>query len=109
METMKKVANRHGMACLLHEKPFQGVNGSGKHNNWSLASDTGINMLGSGCNTAMRISSSLLVLACIMKQLTAMRICSVSPRLFREMTSALALRRHRLRSSPSSSASSLRT
>ncbi len=48
METMKKVASRHGMACLLHEKPFQGVNGSGKHNNWSLASDTGINMLDPG-------------------------------------------------------------
>ena len=43
METMKKVAERHHMTCLLHEKPFAGVNGSGKHNNWSLTSDDGIN------------------------------------------------------------------
>ena len=48
METMKKVANRHGLACLLHEKPFAGVNGSGKHDNWSLVSDTGINLLKPG-------------------------------------------------------------
>ena len=66
METMKKVANRHGMACLLHEKPFQGVNGSGKHNNWSLASDTGINMLDPGVTPHENIQF-LLVLACIMK------------------------------------------
>lgn len=45
MELMKEVANRHGLACLLHEKPFQGINGSGKHNNWSLATDTGHNLL----------------------------------------------------------------
>ena len=66
METMKKVASRHGMACLLHEKPFQGVNGSGKHNNWSLASDTGINMLDPGVTPHENIQF-LLVLACIMK------------------------------------------
>ena len=41
METMQKVALRHGLVCLLHEKPFAGVNGSGKHNNWSLATDDG--------------------------------------------------------------------
>ena len=45
MEIMKKVAARHGMECLLHEKPFAGVNGSGKHNNWSIGTDTGINLL----------------------------------------------------------------
>lgn len=45
MELMKEVANRHGLVCLLHEKPFQGINGSGKHNNWSLATDTGLNLL----------------------------------------------------------------
>ncbi|MGI5970271.1 MAG: glutamine synthetase III [Oscillospiraceae bacterium] len=45
MEMMQKVAARHGLACLLHEKPFAGVNGSGKHNNWSLSTDTGINLL----------------------------------------------------------------
>ncbi|MBQ9592683.1 MAG: glutamine synthetase III, partial [Lachnospiraceae bacterium] len=48
METMKKVANRHGLNCLLHEKPFAGVNGSGKHDNWSLLTDTGINLLKPG-------------------------------------------------------------
>ncbi|MEI3416735.1 MAG: hypothetical protein V8Q43_04140 [Christensenellaceae bacterium] len=48
MELMKKVAMRHDMACLLHEKPFAGVNGSGKHNNWSMSTDTGINLLEPG-------------------------------------------------------------
>ena len=48
MEVMKKVAKRNGMACLLHEKPFAGVNGSGKHNNWGLMTDTGINLLSPG-------------------------------------------------------------
>ena len=50
MELMKKIAARHGMACLLHEKPFEWVNGSGKHNNWSMATDTGINLLESGAS-----------------------------------------------------------
>ncbi|MBI9098407.1 MAG: glutamine synthetase III [Spirochaetaceae bacterium] len=50
METMKKVAERHNMVCLLHEKPFDGVNGSGKHNNWSLATDDGLNLLDPGTN-----------------------------------------------------------
>ena len=66
METMKKVASRRGLTCLLHEKPFQGVNGSGKHNNWSLTSDTGINMLEPGVTPHENIQF-LLVLACIMK------------------------------------------
>lgn len=48
MEMMKKVAERHGFACLLHEKPFAGVNGSGKHNNWSISTDTGLNLLDPG-------------------------------------------------------------
>ena len=48
MEIMQKVAARHGMVCLLHEKPFAGVNGSGKHNNWSLTTDTGMNLLEPG-------------------------------------------------------------
>jgi len=48
MELMKSVANKHGLACLLHEKPFAGVNGSGKHNNWSISTDTGINLLEPG-------------------------------------------------------------
>ncbi len=48
MEMMKKIADRHGLACLLHEKPFAGVNGSGKHNNWSISTDTGANLLEPG-------------------------------------------------------------
>ena len=48
METMKRVAARHGLVCLLHEKPFDGVNGSGKHNNWSISTDTGVNLLDPG-------------------------------------------------------------
>jgi len=48
METMQKVALRHGMVCLLHEKPYAGINGSGKHNNWSLSTDTGLNLLDPG-------------------------------------------------------------
>ena len=50
MEIMKKVAEKHGMKCLLHEKPFAGVNGSGKHDNWSLGTDTGLNLLKPGKN-----------------------------------------------------------
>lgn len=48
MEVMKKVAQKHGLVCLLHEKPFRGINGSGKHNNWSMATDTGFNLLNPG-------------------------------------------------------------
>ncbi len=66
METMKKVAGRHGLMCLLHEKPFAGVNGSGKHDNWSIVSDDGINMLDPGLTPNANIQF-LLVLACIIK------------------------------------------
>ncbi len=66
METLKKVAERHGLNCLLHEKPFKGVNGSGKHNNWSLISDDGINLLNPG-DTPHENIQFLLVLACILK------------------------------------------
>ena len=66
MENMKKIAGRHGMTCLLHEKPFAGVNGSGKHNNWSLGTDTGINLLEPG-ETPNENIQFLLVLACIIK------------------------------------------
>ena len=48
MEIMKKVADKHNMVCLLHEKPFEGINGSGKHNNWSMSTDTGVNLLDPG-------------------------------------------------------------
>ncbi len=66
METLKKVAGRHGLTCLLHEKPFQGVNGSGKHNNWSLTTDNGVNLLDPG-ETPNENIQFLLVLACIMR------------------------------------------
>ena len=66
METMKKVAERHNLECLLHEKPFAGVNGSGKHNNWSIGTNTGVNLLDPG-KTPNENKQFLLVLACIMK------------------------------------------
>ncbi len=66
METMKKVAGRHGLTCLLHEKPFAGVSGSGKHNNWSLGTDNGVNLLDPG-DTPNENIQFLLVLACVMK------------------------------------------
>ena len=66
METMKRVAQEHGMACLLHEKPFAGVNGSGKHDNWSLCTDNGVNLLDPG-KTPNENVQFLLVLACIIK------------------------------------------
>ena len=66
MEVMKKVAYRHGLVCLLHEKPFAGVNGSGKHNNWSITTDDGINLLEPG-KTPHENIQFLLVLGAIMK------------------------------------------
>ncbi len=66
MEIMKKVAGRHGLTCLLHEKPFAGVNGSGKHDNWSLCTDNGVNLLDPG-DTPNDNIQFLLVLACILK------------------------------------------
>lgn len=66
MQTLKRVACQHGMKCLLHEKPFAGVNGSGKHNNWSIITDDGINMLDPG-KTPHENTQFLLVLACILK------------------------------------------
>lgn len=66
METMKRVAVKHGMRCLLHEKPYAGVNGSGKHDNWSITTDNGVNLLEPG-DTPNENIQFLLVLACIMK------------------------------------------
>ena len=66
METLKSVAYRHGLQCLLHEKPFDGVNGSGKHNNWSLTTDDGINLLDPG-KTPHENIQFLLMLTCILK------------------------------------------
>ena len=66
MQTLKRVACQHGMKCLLHEKPFAGVNGSGKHNNWSVITDDGINMLDPG-KTPHENTQFLLVLTCILR------------------------------------------
>lgn len=66
MQTLKRVASQHGMKCLLHEKPFAGVNGSGKHNNWSIITDDGINMLDPG-KTPHENIQFLLILTCILK------------------------------------------
>ena len=66
MEIMQKVAAKHGLVCLLHEKPFAGVNGSGKHNNWSLATDTGVNLLTLG-DTPHENAQFLLFLCAVLK------------------------------------------
>ena len=66
MEIMKKVARRHGLLCLLHEKPFEGVNGSGKHNNWSIATDKGENLFSPG-KTPMENAQFLLFLTAVIK------------------------------------------
>ena len=66
MEMMQKVAKRHGLVCLLHEKPFDGVNGSGKHNNWSISTDTGVNLLEPG-ETPYENAQFLLFLCAVIK------------------------------------------
>ena len=66
MQTLKRVASQHGMKFLLHEKPFAGVNGSGKHNNWSLTTDTGVNLLDPGYTPHENIQF-LLILSCVLK------------------------------------------
>ncbi|MBQ6372166.1 MAG: glutamine synthetase III [Oscillospiraceae bacterium] len=66
MEIMKKVARKHGLMCLLHEKPFAGVNGSGKHNNWSMSTDTGVNLLSPG-DTPYENAQFLLFLVAVIK------------------------------------------
>ena len=66
MEIMQKVAAKHGLVCLLHEKPFAGVNGSGKHNNWSMATDTGVNLLSPG-ETPYENAQFLLFLCAVIK------------------------------------------
>ena len=65
MEVMRNVAARHGLVCLLHEKPFEGVNGSGKHNNWSLSTDTGVNLLDPGKDPSQNLRFLLLLAAVI--------------------------------------------
>jgi len=82
MECMKRIANHHGLACLLHEKPFQGVNGSGKHNNWSLVTNTGKNLLDPG-KTPHENIQFLLFLAAVLKAVDLhadlLRVSAVTP------------------------------
>ena len=66
MEIMKKVADKHNMVCLLHEKPFEGINGSGKHNNWSMSTDTGVNLLDPG-KTPAENTQFLVLLVVVIK------------------------------------------
>ena len=66
MEIMKKVADKHNMVCLLHEKPFEGINGSGKHNNWSMSTDTGVNLLDPG-KTPAEYTQFLVFLVAVIK------------------------------------------
>ena len=66
MEVMKKVADKHGLVCLLHEKPFEGINGSGKHNNWSMITDTGVNILDPG-KTPAENTQFLIFLTAVVK------------------------------------------
>lgn len=82
MECMKRIANHHGLACLLHEKPFQGVNGSGKHNNWSMVTNTGKNLLDPG-KTPHENIQFLLFLAAVLKAVDLhadlLRVSAVTP------------------------------
>ena len=82
METMQRVAARHGMVCLLHEKPFAGVNGSGKHNNWSMGTDTGINLLEPGdtpAQNALFLLSLCAVIQAVDDYQDMLRISVASP------------------------------
>lgn len=107
METMKKVAERHNLVCLLHEKPFAGVNGSGKHVNWSLSTDTGKNLFSPG-KTPSQNAVFLLVLAAFIKgvdEYQELLRCSVA---FAGNDHRLGAQEAPRLSSPSSSAPSLR-
>ncbi len=82
METMQKVASQHGMVCLLHEKPFAGVNGSGKHNNWSMGTDTGLNFLDPGetpAQNALFLLSLCAVIQAVDDYQDMLRISVASP------------------------------
>jgi glutamine synthetase len=85
MEVMQRIAKKHGLVCLLHEKPFAGVNGSGKHNNWSLSTDTGVNLLEPG-ETPFETRSSFLSSARLSRRWTIIRTCFAFRSRVREMT-----------------------
>ncbi len=108
METLKRVAERHGLAALLHEKPFAGVNGSGKHNNWSMATDTGVNLLDPQDETHTNMQF-LVFLCAVIRAWISMPICC-GPRSPRRRTITVWGPTRRLRrSSPCSWATCWRT
>ena len=96
MEIMKKVADRHDLVCLLHEKPFEGINGSGKHNNWSMITDTGVNLLDPGKTPAENTQVSGISGSCYQGRGRLCRSPPYSQLPAREMTIVLAPTRHRL-------------
>ena len=106
MEMMKKVAARHGLVCLLHEKPFAGVNGSGKHNNWSISTDTGENLLDPGETPHGERCSSCCSWLPSSRRWTSIRTCCASPSPPPATTTVWAPTRRRRPSSPSSWATS---
>ncbi len=78
MELMKKIADKHGFVCLLHEKPFEGINGSGKHNNWSISTNTGLNLLEPGDSPAEN-AQFLLFLSAVIKGVDLLRVSVATP------------------------------
>ena len=107
MEVLKKVAYRHGLVCLLHEKPFAGVNGSGKHNNWSITTDDGINLLEPG-KTPHENIQFLLVLGTVIRRLIPMLIYFVNLLLMSATTTDSVRTKHLLLSSLCSLENSLK-
>jgi len=105
MEIMQRVAKKHNLICLLHEKPFEGVNGSGKHNNWSISTDTGVNLLEPG-ETPFENAQFLLFLCAVFRRWTIIRICFAFRWQALATTTASAQTKRRRPSCPSSSATS---
>lgn len=103
MELMQKIARKHGMVCLLHEKPFAGVNGSGKHNNWSISTDAGVNLLEPG-ETPSENAQFCCSCAPLFRQSMIIRICCVFPWLPPATTTGWARTKRRPPLCPCSSA-----
>ena len=102
MEIMKKVADKHNMVCLLHEKPFEGINGSGKHNNWSMSTDTGVNLLDPGKTPAENTQFLVFLVAVIKAVDDYADLLRVSVASAGKTIIVSEQTRHRLRSYPSS-------
>ena len=106
MQIMQKVARKYGLICLLHEKPFAGVNGSGKHNNWSMSTDTGTNLLDPGDTPGGQHQLPVLLRGGRSRPSTSTRACCAPRSPASARTTASAPTRRRRRSSRSSSAPS---